>query len=1716
MVSPADVARIQALLKNTHFSSGGGGGSAPSSAALEAAIKAAKKGAAAQQSAQDFDKFLRPAGRVLNALGSLGYGIEGAVDKRARRDKKALQAGKVIPGNPFQTLGDFAGSVGDAWTGNDKNLRTGSNIIEDVTDEFGTLNPGYKDTKDNVNPWVKGVGGFAADVVSDPLTYLGGLGIGKSILKGGLSAAVDAAKAAPEGLKTVAAVKAALNPLKGGKAALKEFEQHSIKKVATDEGKALVKQNIQDIKSGKVAPAHIPGLAEALPHLPNRTVKKLAGAAPEAVLDAVNKTGMQRVKDLIESSRAVTEKAPAPVVIAEKAATIPENAGGKVTEIAQAGQRVDADAAELSIRQNQAATMGSAMEQAAATMPATKTGALEALRSIQYSVPLQGRSNFARDSLIRQGTYPRAAAGATLEERKALNDLQSKWSTNVNQVLGKSNHAVLQKITDPDVYAEAVKGLFSERTIKAYSASATLSDLQRGLGTKRRIHDPASLEKFARLLGYTKTNWRDKSLGDFLRGRWTDVTDRFDKLALQDKQRQTFFEAQQIPGGDAMEALAKTMDPAEMRGAAGADFAHTYNSIPDLEQAGFHQAWNDSLPDSYRTDYSGKVYRWVDGAGDRMISNKPKPPNGVLVKGQWGIKEFVWNSQKTYSVLRKLLESSRDFTSGLKGRVAENAMYDKVMNYSSMLDNYLRSLGVAPVVGKLSAEGRAFGGKPGEYAFLGFSDVLKALPPDAVKALLVSGKDLSLAPTVIHDTARLALRAAGTPMSPAEQLAAVTKGVNAIVKSLAPSASKEFMLSPTGSKYLLALIHTMLTPDVMKSLGEANLRNGAVARASLGAQAQEMSKEAHQALVGALTATDGTTGSDVDAINKATKYLNNHISRTGMNATDAATLARADLETQLAKLSDIGRAKNVRAALRMDVASEAPKTEEALQAGIDANNAKVLLGKPTKPGRIVETVAGAASKKAATGGVATALMEEPKVLAPEVEELMQAVARGTDQEPADLDAIRAGLTMGLPWWLKTSWRVGQALSGGFGMRDLKVNEISAAVSTRKMANNFDRAVDSLMKTYDKPTRLAAWNVLRTLGKDNVLGPQHLAGVTDEVAKAVGETWPLMKTIFDHSDHSLFARAGLDPDYINGFLRKVRVPDAYWLTGNSRSWKVGSQWKKWDFGEDDDPFLIMAQYNRALQQASVVPGIAGSFASDFGHKSNLFGKAMTDTEAKAAGWRKIKPGSSGLSEWIDPEQYYDPKMIEQLSLMDEYLGKSKVLDQNSAFDKIFHVIDPIINIMKSSITLWRPGHHVTNMMGEGLFNTLAGVYNPARYGDALHVLASHGLIEGDTGDKVFQYLQRDAPQGFDLKVADGGKGVYATIGGKTTILSYDTVYKLLDKYGLILHHNQAEDLLTESGEALGSRTGVLARATQVANPNWLGNISANRDNVFRIAHAVDLMTKNNYRSIDEGMARIAREVHSYHPSMQTLSAFEQKYVRRFLYFYTWQRQALSRALESMVDTPGRVMIAPKFIYNASQAGGANPESFGHPIPNDSRVPDYNQGLINDVLWTGPEALGQEANTDQSFLWAADINAPQLDVFQSVFGNLEINPDKDPLTNATDVAGDFLLTTVGGQVTPALKIPFELATGSRIGSGGIPIKSVPDYLLDQTGASYAEKILAPQLRADYKGTSDPVEAQAARQRAIANWISGLKITDLTTPASAAAAQQQRNKEAARMAK
>jgi hypothetical protein len=603
-----------------------------------------------------------------------------------------------------------------------------------------------------------------------------------------------------------------------------------------------------------------------------------------------------------------------------------------------------------------------------------------------------------------------------------------------------------------------------------------------------------------------------------------------------------------------------------------------------------------------------------------------------------------------------------------------------------------------------------------------------------------------------------------------------------------------------------------------------------------------------------------------------------------------------------------------------------------------------------------------------------------------------------------------------------------------------------------------------------------------------------------------------------------------------------APDANLTLGDQ-----ASIWRTYDTGIMVTPLDVLANWHKALSAASVKPSIGAALSKQF--DSRALAPNMTPKELAAAGWRRVDTGnSSGVGAYLDPESWFPPEIAKQIPYMNKFFEDME-RNMPAVLAHIVGPYDAITGVLKSSMTIWNPSHHVTNILGENFMNLMAGV-NPLQQFRAVHAMRAGGkLVDADMAPlDLYRSTFAEAADGTFTgtgTIKDRWKSGDARIlirgaDGKLTHadLSAAEIYQAALNNGAAITARESKDLLPGVGKT--TTTGWWHKFNQ-HNPvaivdNKLGEFSAVRDNVTRLAHFYSTLEKGEYSSVDAAMTAAAKDVHSYHPTIQTLSSFDQQVSRRVIYFHTWVRQAAGRILETAMERPAAVTIPSKYQYNQAEAAGMEPESFGKPNNGDPRMADYyKNGILGPTFYGGfgpfdaPGDMPIDPETGEveaAHMWGYSMSTPQLDALSTFFGGTSWD-DKTPgpLMGTVD---NFL-----DMANPLLKVPGELATNSKVGGIGKPPREDPNYLLSQTGAPYRIQgmlggraktkeadALQGQIDTQQAGfDGDPTDAQQAslekkqqqlaqiqaqndseQGRQILNYVSGLKYTDYTNMTSA----------------
>lgn len=641
-------------------------------------------------------------------------------------------------------------------------------------------------------------------------------------------------------------------------------------------------------------------------------------------------------------------------------------------------------------------------------------------------------------------------------------------------------------------------------------------------------------------------------------------------------------------------------------------------------------------------------------------------------------------------------------------------------------------------------------------------------------------------------------------------------------------------------------------------------------------------------------------------------------------------------------------------------------------------------------------------------------------------------------------------------------RLHSKISGSAGMQDLLSIIARIENSIDNNHNSYEKLIERVafgIKTAFKGDDEAAlqWGseiFAQMFGKENRRSIDRILGdITDPELKRLAEEMYTWGNYVVGLRSEFLIRAGLDSQHVDRFIQMgplgktgaalFKMPMRGYemldmlpslidnmIRESPGTGKGGADW-----------LTILKGYSWAFQRASLEPVVAAEFSARFGHTALGFESAK---DAIEQGFQAVRAEGT-LGQWLDPNQVYPPEFLRQMA------NAQRFLDTDSRImNKWIEKIDKATSAIKSSITLWRVGHHVVNIMGETLMNAAAGVLNPSRYADAWRVMRSVGEFSPNT---VFGH-NYDAPladfaRGYKTDIAqDGAEGIKFMVAGRERVISYAEVYRMLSERGILLNNNTAEDIFVQGFNMLPGKnraTGIMGKVVR-ANEG-LGAFSARRDNVFRIAHAIEIMKRKGHRSMNSMIDEISDEVMTYHPTMQMLSPTERKYARRLFFFYTWQRTAMAVIVKAMFDRPGLFTIPSKAVYELSVGLGGDPQSIGQPMPNDPRLPGFAASNI----------LGPSWYTEDGSIWGASINAPQLDLFSNLLGEMYYDPAYSAWDNVWRGGANVYRNYSIGQFSPAINATLGLTTGSSYGPGGMqPITDYPQYLTDMTGLSYLSRI------------------------------------------------------------
>lgn len=564
-------------------------------------------------------------------------------------------------------------------------------------------------------------------------------------------------------------------------------------------------------------------------------------------------------------------------------------------------------------------------------------------------------------------------------------------------------------------------------------------------------------------------------------------------------------------------------------------------------------------------------------------------------------------------------------------------------------------------------------------------------------------------------------------------------------------------------------------------------------------------------------------------------------------------------------------------------------------------------------------------------------------------------------------------------------------------------------------------------------------------------------------------------------NAMLAQKGLNPE-------KYAFDVAKASTGKGVDFNaLADQWKAWDV---TDPLDFIHRMNLAREELAINAGVARNFL----HLAEETG-ALSSTP-KAGFVEIVATGKSRFGVHIPEGTYVKRELAQELQQVESVLRTSRRFE-----GELGHFIDtvyaPVLNGWKRSITINRPGHHVRNYIGSTSATWVRRGFNEFRrsHVDAYKVLASRGNYKDVDMLAAAEYNSiKDLPQGGDVLLSLGKRGD----------LTVDEAYAFMANSGMLPSFRVHEDFLASEGNL--SKVMSALSLTDTKYGKVAGSVSEYVDHLTRTQHFMQALRQDAKRFPNRSKARLMQdavdESLKYHPDATMLTPFESK-LRYAIPFYTWFAKMMPALVESLMMHPGRVSMPVKASYNMAVAMGLDPASITDPFPQDTLFPSF--------IKSNP--LG-----------------PQLSMFGSY---LRVNPGFAHL-DVLNTFGDDPFRGLLGMTSPLLRVPVELATGGSMSTGG-RIADSSDYL-DQSipGINYVSNItgfsptgsvgtllsgqgLDPQKGFVQKKNGETNKTGLDQGISAFNWLSGLGVQNLSRPNYVNYAEiEQRNQSGAKNAK
>lgn len=541
----------------------------------------------------------------------------------------------------------------------------------------------------------------------------------------------------------------------------------------------------------------------------------------------------------------------------------------------------------------------------------------------------------------------------------------------------------------------------------------------------------------------------------------------------------------------------------------------------------------------------------------------------------------------------------------------------------------------------------------------------------------------------------------------------------------------------------------------------------------------------------------------------------------------------------------------------------------------------------------------------------------------------------------------------------------------WGQKDLRPLSLNAIGSSMATAATRGKVLDRIFAPYNNAQRHEAFKLAQGIGTPS----------SPEVLQLANQVTHLMDNLV-----AVERKSGVHLEMINKWMKWYKVGFTFFkgksknILGDEIDFSKESDWvNSWKVANiTEDPKVFLFKMQQAMEQATREKALFDEIGERFGTRA--YGKGYSN---KIQGY----PYLEGYYFTNDIAKQL-PRVVKDWSI-EVWHPKSKFIQH----------YDRVLSMWKSGVTIYRPAHHIRNMVGDIYLGWMDGVNFLKPY--LLAAKVQRSMRGAYTNLSDVDRLVEIGALNRNYKTPEPNQVLFRNRSGIG--FTAEQVAAVAHQKGLLEHARTLEDIidLGESGKfkPFGGKVQAVARgASELQNHN------------ARLAHFIDKVIKSHGSNLQNIFEQASRRARKWHPSGLDLTDFERKALRRVIPFYSWLRKSTPLLIEGLVMNPGKAVIPAKIHDALQDYQGIDTPGRHDPFPVDQMFPE----------WLRAQGIGPISAPDGLMGKLSNQDPPGY-----VMGGLGLNPLSD-LVAQLETPGKSIATSL----TPAVQVPTELLTGRKI--------------------------------------------------------------------------------------